>query len=205
LVHRALPAEPPEFLATASSCPHRGCPLGYSAADRLIECPCHGSRFRAVADLRDPRSCAGDVVHPPARSPLVTWKVERVGDTAFVDLRSPDACPRLPAPVDGRVILAFADFPALASPGGVAVGQPDGFVDKLLVVRLGVAAVALSALCPHRGCTVAFALADRQISCPCHGSTFNLEGGVIDGPAPRGLRNYPATVAADAIVVTVGP
>jgi len=33
------------FIAFDAICPHAGCTVGYSAPDRLIVCPCHGSEF----------------------------------------------------------------------------------------------------------------------------------------------------------------
>src|SRR5438132_6197513 len=39
LVHRATD----QFVAVQSSCPHAGCPLGYSQKQGKIECPCHAS------------------------------------------------------------------------------------------------------------------------------------------------------------------
>jgi cytochrome b6-f complex iron-sulfur subunit len=32
-------------VAWTSTCTHQGCTVGWSAADKLIECPCHGSRY----------------------------------------------------------------------------------------------------------------------------------------------------------------
>ena len=40
---------------------------------------------------------------------------------------------------------------------------------------------ALSLVCPHLGCTVA--LAPEGYACPCHGSRFNQDGSVQNGPA----------------------
>ncbi len=45
-----------QFGALQSTCPHAACPLGYSARDQMVECPCHSSRFRVVADPSDPMS-----------------------------------------------------------------------------------------------------------------------------------------------------
>src|SRR5438093_139050 len=48
---------------------------------------------------------------------------------------------------------------------------------------------AFNAGCPHAGCFVDF-LADRgHYLCPCHNSTFTVEGKIEDpaSPAPRGL------------------
>ena len=48
--------------------------------------------------------------------------------------------------------------------------------------------VAYDAVCPHMGCTVAYAPSAGLIACPCHGSQFALlTGQLIQGPAPHGL------------------
>lgn len=49
---------------------------------------------------------------------------------------------------------------------------------------------AFSPLCTHLGCAYEWAAQQRRFSCPCHGSTFDLTGNVISGPAPRPLDRY---------------
>ena len=46
---------------------------------------------------------------------------------------------------------------------------------------------AVSAICTHLGCVVNFNAAERSWDCPCHGSRFDLDGSVLNGPAVRGL------------------
>ncbi len=49
--------------------------------------------------------------------------------------------------------------------------------------------VALSTECMHLGCRV-----KKQpvvIRCPCHGSVYDLEGKVLNGPTERPLKQYP--------------
>ncbi|MEU6848287.1 FAD-dependent oxidoreductase [Streptomyces sp. NPDC046716] len=46
---------------------------------------------------------------------------------------------------------------------------------------------ALSARCTHMGCLVAFNSAERAWECPCHGSRFDTDGQVVQGPATREL------------------
>lgn len=43
--------------------------------------------------------------------------------------------------------------------------------------------------CPHMGCTLKWNEAERSWDCPCHGSRFDEEGGVINNPATGDLKN----------------
>ena len=38
--------------------------------------------------------------------------------------------------------------------------------------------IAMSAACTHKGCIVAWSSADRRFHCPCHGGTFQEDGGI---------------------------
>lgn len=42
---------------------------------------------------------------------------------------------------------------------------------------------AVSAVCTHLGCLVAFNNAERTWECPCHGSRFGIDGDILQGPA----------------------
>jgi Rieske Fe-S protein len=59
---------------------------------------------------------------------------------------------------------------------------------------------AFSAVCTHRGCTLA-EVADGTINCGCHGSRFSSQdGSVRNGPATRPLPTVAVTVEGDRIV-----
>ena len=46
---------------------------------------------------------------------------------------------------------------------------------------------AVSLRCTHLGCLVRFNGAERSWDCPCHGSRFDVDGAVLEGPAVRPL------------------
>lgn len=46
---------------------------------------------------------------------------------------------------------------------------------------------ALSTTCPHLGCAVDYDVAAQVFRCPCHTSSFDLQGRRISGPAPRDM------------------
>lgn len=41
--------------------------------------------------------------------------------------------------------------------------------------------------CPHMGCRLIFNEVDQNWECPCHGSTFDLDGKSIDGPSNKDI------------------
>jgi cytochrome b6-f complex iron-sulfur subunit len=198
------------FSAVESTCPHAGCPLGYSGNDKAgsnmygqVECPCHSSRFRAVADVNDGTQCAGLVLHGPAQASLTAWAITFSGKSVTIDLTSRLACNNaFPPVVNGAVTLPIAQFPQLAVAGGSAIGQPEGFSDTLIVVRVDASTVAvLSAVCTHLGCLVNYVAQNQDLECPCHASAYALDGHVLAPPAPSPLKAYSATLMANAIVI----
>ncbi len=54
--------------------------------------------------------------------------------------------------------------------------------------------VALAPGCTHLGCAYHWVKDKKEFLCPCHTSTFSLDGKVTAGPAPRALDRYQARV-----------
>lgn len=53
--------------------------------------------------------------------------------------------------------------------------------------RRGEALSCFSATCPHAGCGIDFDAERRLFICPCHGSSFALDGSRREGPSPRDM------------------
>lgn len=69
----------------------------------------------------------------------------------------------VPAPGEGKII------------GDAAVYNDNGQVR------------AMSKVCTHLGCSVAWSAEEKSFNCPCHGSKFNPDGSVKNGPAEEPL------------------
>lgn len=58
---------------------------------------------------------------------------------------------------------------------------------------------AISAVCPHLGCIVDWNAEAAKFICPCHGSQFDSEGDVTNGPASRSLSLVTVIVKDDQV------
>jgi nitrite reductase/ring-hydroxylating ferredoxin subunit/uncharacterized membrane protein len=79
-----------------------------------------------------------------------------------------------------------------------------GYVDGLdvMVVRVDGSLHALANRCSHRGCSLHEGrLESGTIVCPCHGSTFRLDGSVVSGPATSPQPAY--RVRADGAAIQI--
>jgi Rieske Fe-S protein len=84
----------------------------------------------------------------------------------------------------------------------VAVGGGKVYQDLEVVVTQPTAGryEGFSAVCTHTACILA-AVADGTINCFCHGSRFNLDGTVANGPAERSLTVRNVRVDAGQLVL----
>ncbi|MBE9076576.1 ubiquinol-cytochrome c reductase iron-sulfur subunit [Romeria aff. gracilis LEGE 07310] len=61
--------------------------------------------------------------------------------------------------------------------------------------------VALNSMCTHQGCGVEWQ--EGLFACPCHGSKFNPDGTVAEGPAAEPLGSYEAQIDGDLVLIKV--
>lgn len=64
--------------------------------------------------------------------------------------------------------------------------------------------LALYQKCTHLGCAVPWEPQRGQFVCPCHASAFEMDGAVINPPAPRPLDRFPVTITDGRISVDTG-
>lgn len=85
----------------------------------------------------------------------------------------------------------------------VGEGKVVPFKNKpAIVINTEKGLVAFSAVCTHAGCVVTWEKQKKQIFCPCHGGTFDLQGNVVSGPPPSPLKKYRVTTQGDKILLS---
>ena len=61
--------------------------------------------------------------------------------------------------------------------------------------------IAFGPQCPHLGCAYHWNAPKHEFLCPCHSSTFSIQGEVLTGPAPRALDRYDLKIEQDKLLV----
>ena len=109
-------------------------------------------------------------------------------------LRSAEAAPGGFVPAGRVAEFTPGEYKAVTLPGGTAIQlrRLPGRAAKFQ---------ALSARCTHKGCLVAWATADKQFHCPCHGGRFDADGRNIGGPPPTPLPSLPTRVVKGVVLV----
>ena len=118
-----------------------------------------------------------------------------------------DSGPEDTGPVDTGVV----DTGPACMPGPTMLGMVTAFPmntwtmnsgNRLIVGHDSGGLFAFSNICLHAGCAVR--LTSRTTgasSCPCHGSLFDGNGGIVRGPVRQPMDHYPVTVCDGVVYV----
>lgn len=102
-----------------------------------------------------------------------------------------------------RLDLSQPENQPLATVGGTLALDANSLDPQgILLYRSGPASVlAFSRKCTHLGCTIG-AFENGLSTCPCHGSQYDTQGGVVRGPSQSPLRQHTATVSGLTVTIT---
>jgi nitrite reductase/ring-hydroxylating ferredoxin subunit len=102
----------------------------------------------------------------------------------------------------------MAEFVTVGTAAEVVEGQMRPFEvggRRVAVARVGGTFHAFDDVCTHRQCSLAEGdLEDSTVTCPCHGSQFDVTtGAVLNPPATEPVETYPVRVEGDALQIEV--
>lgn len=99
----------------------------------------------------------------------------------------------------GGLFRFFSFQPDPGPPTEFNLGSKYDFPYNAKVIRADIPAaiwhtqagyIAISLVCTHLGCTVEENEGGEGFICPCHGSRYNNEGLLLEGPATKALSYY---------------
>ena len=97
------------------------------------------------------------------------------------------ASPAATPPPGGALTTTDTKAALLATPDGTTRDYRN--LGNFLLIKDATGIYAMTTICTHMGCTVGLP-AGTRITCPCHGSQYDLGGGNLVGPATAPLVHF---------------
>ena len=91
-------------------------------------------------------------------------------------------------------------FPVIADHTDAWNRMPRVPIGAVYLRRIGDKQIqAFNVICPHAGCFVDYDLSRKSYHCPCHNSSFGVDGKIADpkSPSPRGLDELEVEIRSD--------
>ncbi|KAB2878721.1 Rieske (2Fe-2S) protein [bacterium] len=102
--------------------------------------------------------------------------------------------------------INIEDYPELKEAGGykvlkeVAIGD---MTDSIIIVRKSdTDFLVYSSICRHKKCNVKYKKERDLFVCPCHGSTYDINGKVIKGPSQGDIPKYKTKLINDTLEIS---
>lgn len=125
-------------------------------------------------------SCKNTLIGPTGSQIMPTVSGNSSGGNVTVSVNSS-------SPLSKTGTAALVNF----SGGSILVDHPSGNVYH-----------ALSSICTHQSCQITgFDTGSEQFICPCHGSRFDVNGNVVQGPAGRALTKYTSQLNGTNLII----
>lgn len=101
-------------------------------------------------------------------------------------------------PINNSIVLPLASIPDLKEPNSFVKIYVEHYANPIIVFTQGDGTVgAVLSTCTHSGCEAR--KLRTKFECPCHGSEFDLQGGVLKGPAAEPLDTFRVRKFADRL------
>ena len=123
------------------------------------------------------------------------------GESPTSPSKTASPLPVVPGRFTGSGVAIDVAGTAIATVGGAVL--VDNNAGVFLIARTGESSfTAIDAVCTHESCTVTGSDGTNYV-CPCHGSRYDRNGHVVNGPAMAALRQYPTTFTGGIVTIAL--
>jgi len=105
--------------------------------------------------------------------------------------------------VEGKIVLSLASYPRLKEVGSSLITVVEGLGPVIVAHEEQGKFVAASGDCTHMKCPLRYNGLNHTYDCSCHGSTFEVDGVVINGPAVKPLATFDVEFDGQTVIVTM--
>ena len=113
-----------------------------------------------------------------------------------------ESCTKQNAGVNFTVDITTPANAALNNVGGYVYASNSIIIARVASPLASLSFVALSQICTHNSCNVAYTVGSGTFDCPCHGGRYDQNGKVISGPPPSPLTKYNVSLSGNILTVT---
>jgi Rieske Fe-S protein len=123
------------------------------------------------------------------------------GDSPTAPSKNATPLPVVQGRFTGSGVAVDVAGSTLATVGGAVL--VDNNAGVFLIARTSESSfTAIDAVCTHESCTVTGSDGTDYV-CPCHGSRYDRNGHVVNGPAMAALRQYSTTFAGGVVTIAL--
>jgi cytochrome b6-f complex iron-sulfur subunit len=98
--------------------------------------------------------------------------------------------------IDFTINISVSPYNTLSNSGGFYVDKSNNII---IARTLSNDFIAVSSICTHQQVTLDFEANNNRFYCSGHGSTFNLNGTVINGPASSSLKQFKTAISGSSL------
>lgn len=136
---------------------------------------------------------AGKYLWSATGAPTAT-NILRLVDTRFPELTAQSP----PFTVSATLSIPLTTFaPAISAQGFANTFIPSLGTVFILNAPSASEYLVIKEVCPHQDCSVNYFPNQETFCCPCHGSSFNQQGCLRNGPAEEGLTSFESVLSDD--------
>lgn len=100
--------------------------------------------------------------------------------------------------IDFTINIGTSPYDVLQKEGGYYVNM----ANNIIIARTtGSEIIAVSSICTHQGATIEYKGSTSKFYCALHGSNFNQNGSVANGPATQSLKLYKTALTGNSLRV----